>query len=280
MKQWFAIALAAILPVFFIGLPVRADDSPAEVSTADLELQVAALTTLDELDVTPDQIRLYQSMAAETAAQPSAGDTGEKPSSAYHEALLNLRDALASGDDDKIDDAQEKVDNLRDSLNIDPNLDYQTTDAAKTKARPALKTLSTSQIANYISLHADEIPDATDTILDALDQCKDGSESDFNSLRDEAASQVGLLAAGLDQTAADAVAQKVSDLLNKARQLPPRQFTNQRSQLDHEAHQITKSIDSFDAMHRWMYREMADLLSNPQISTALTLRAKSAAAQP
>jgi hypothetical protein len=56
-------------------------------------------------------------------------------------------------------------------------------------------------------------------------------------------------------------------------------LTNRRGSLDRQARQITQSIDSFDAMHRWMLREMADLLSNPQLKIALTLRSTQAGAQ-
>jgi hypothetical protein len=278
MIRWLIALLAATGCVFIVSGALRADDSPTTapaISTADLELQVAALTTLDELDVTPEQVKQLTAMAAETAATPATDALPARGSSEYHTALLALRDALAGGEDDKVDDAEEKVDDLRDSQNIEPSVEFDITDAAKAKAPGALKLMGTSQIANYISMHSDEVPDAMDTILDGLDKCKDGSDADFASMRDEAADQVGLLAAGLDKTAADAVGQKVTDLLNQARQMPQKKLDAGRPALERAAQKITRSIDSFTGLRHWMSREMADLLSNPQITQVLAAREKS-----
>jgi predicted ATP-grasp superfamily ATP-dependent carboligase len=112
--------------------------------------------------------------------------------------------------------------------------------------------------------------------MDAIDQCKDGSEDDFKSLRDEAAQQVALLAAGPEQQADSDTAKKVIDLLNKAYKM--KDPGRHRDELEEEARQITQSIDSFEAMRRWMLREMADMLSNPQFKKALALRTKAAVA--
>jgi hypothetical protein len=274
MARRFYAFLAAIVLGFAVCGALRAGDTTEPSGTADLELQVAALNTLDELDVTPEQLKQLSVMAAETAGTAAPDPGTAKGSAEYHTALQALRDALANGEDDKVDDAQEKVDDLRENQNIDPNIDYDITDAAKTKAAAALKLMGTDQIANYISMHSDEVPDAAGTILDALDKCKDASDADFASLRQEAADQVGLLAAGFDKTAADAIEQKVTTLLNRARQMPQKQFDAGRDELDRRAHQITKSVDSFKGLQYWMAREMADLLSNPQIQTVLADRIK------
>jgi len=277
MTRWLGLAALAAIPLLSLSVWTQTSwaqtgDLSADISGAALENQVAALTTLDELDVSGPQLKQLRTLAKDTGAAPSADDTQPKVSSEYHTALLALRDALVAGDDDKIDDAQDKVEDLRDSQNIDPDQDYDITDPARLKAKSVLKLLNSSQIANYIALHADEVPDATEVIEDALDQCKDATADDFASLRDEAADQVGMLSAGLDQTAAKVVEQKVTDLLNRARAMTQDQFDASRSQLDAGARQITRNIDSFEALHHWMLREMADLLSNPQTAGALDLR--------
>ena len=67
----------------------------------------------------------------------------------------------------------------------------------------------------------------------------------------------------------------MSDLLEKAYKM--KDPGTHREELEEQARDITKSIDSFDAMRRWMLREMADMLSNPQFKTAISLRTKAAA---
>jgi hypothetical protein len=276
MKSWCLLGIVVVLSLVLTPAKLRAEDSPTAPSTADLELQVAALTSIDDLDLTPRQMKDLHTMALDTASTALAVLSEGKKDPAYHDALLALRDALVSGNDDKIGDAEDKVDELREKLDLDPNVDeFPTTGAAKKKAEAALKMISTSQLANYISMHSEDVPDALDTIMDAIDQCKDGSRDDFDSLRQEAAQQVALLAAGPDQQANSDISKKVSDLLEKAYKM--KDPGKHREELEEQARDITKSIDSFDAMRRWMLREMADMLSNPQFKTAISLRTKAAA---
>jgi hypothetical protein len=274
MKSWWLAGMVAGLSLLFVGPAPRAEEPDNSISTPDLELLVNAMTTINDLDLTPQQVKMMQDLASDTAGKVDPDDS--KTDDNYRTALLSLRDALLSGDDDKIGDAEDKVDDLQDKLDIDPNgPDFDTTTAAKKKAGQVLKMLSTSQIANYISEHSDDVPDALDTIMDAIDQCKDGDAEDFKSLKQEAAEQVALLAHGPESTAESTIGKKVSSLLDKARKMSDP--SKQRDQLEQEAKEIVKSIDSFDAMRRWMLREMADVLSNPQVNKALELRAKSQA---
>jgi hypothetical protein len=263
MKNWLISAILAAISLTFGHTRAAAADPPAVTTTADLELQVAVLTTLNELDVTSDQLKQLHTLATDTAAEAQPNPAAEKTSAQYRSALRALRDALLA-DSDNADAAQEKVDDLRDSENIVPTIDYSLTDAAKTKARAAVKILSTSQIAGFVALHADEVPDATDTIEDALDQCKDGSDKDFEGLRSEAADQVATLAGGIETRPGQVASQRVIDLLNRARKLTAAELDDRRPEFDRAAQAITRGTDSFEALHRWMIRQIAILLSNPR----------------
>jgi uncharacterized protein YbaA (DUF1428 family) len=264
--------LPAFLLTATLMICLDARFAPAQTSppTNDLEFQVAALTTLDELDLTTEQLKSLQTLARDAAAKtplpPAEGNDQ------YRAALLALRDAFVAGDDEKIEPAQEKVEDLRDSRNIEPDLDIADTDQARAKAAAALKLLTSSQIAAYIAAYADDVPDAEQTISDALDQCKDGSDTVFAAMRDEASEQVGLLLAGMDQAKSKVAAQKVADLLDKARKMTAAALESHRAELDREAKRIVGGADSFDELHHWMLGEMADLLSNPRLATVLSAR--------
>jgi hypothetical protein len=263
-----AALFAALLPSSgAIGTDAKPSASPP---IAELEFQVAALATLNDLSLTSVQLQAFQKLSADTAAK--LPKITAKGNAAYHTALLALRDALVAGDDEKIAEKQDAVDDLRDKQNIDPQTDVDITQAAAGKAATALKLLSSSQIARYLAIHDADVPDATETILDALDQCHGISDADYAALRDEAADQVALLAAGQDS--AEGISAKVRDLLDRARKLDAEKFKAQRADFDAEAHQITQDVDSMDALRNWMEREMADLLSNPTISEALAARIK------
>ena len=277
MKIWSVLGMVVLLPLVLRTASLRADDTPT-LSTIDLELQVSALTSIDDLDLTAKQLKDLHAMSSDTAGTSTPVPSGGKKDPSYHTAALGpegcgwwvvmtTRSAMR----------KTKSTRFEKKLDIDPNgEEIATTGAAKKKADAFLKMLSTSQIANYISMHSDSIPDAFDTIMDAIDQCKEGNEDDFKSLRDEAAQQVALLAAGPEQQADSDVAKKVIELLNKAYKM--KDPGKHRDELEEQARQITQSIDSFEAMRRWMLREMADMLSNPQFRKALAMRTKAAAA--
>jgi hypothetical protein len=268
------LSLGLCSALLMIAAPVRAQaaDFPS-APTATLEWQIQGLSTLQDLDLTDEQLKSLATAAEQTAMDLAAAPAiASNPSPAYHSALLALRDALAAADDDKIGDAQDKVDDLREKLKIPPLPLLPPTDAANTKSRSILRLLSSGQIADYLAMHADDVPDAGDTLQDALDQCHDGSQADYAGLRDQAAAQVALLAAGADERATEVVTKRVCDLLDRARQMSPDEFESHRAEFDRAARAITRAIDSFEALHRWMLNQIAVLLSNPQLTQILDMR--------
>jgi len=224
------------------------------------------MSTISDLELTGEQIKALRTMADGAASDDAKVQTSQDPD--YQSALQAYCDAFQSGDDQKISDAQNRLEDIRDQQNIDPSIDIAITQQARQKAAAAVKLLSSSQIANYLSEHGDDVPDAADTIIDAIDQCRDATDADFESIRAEASSQAALLVAGLDPDAQRKVAGQVKDLLTKARQMSARAFKNREPNLDAQARKIA-TVDGFLALRHWMEREMAELLSNPQLASAL-----------
>jgi hypothetical protein len=275
MKRALGLSGAAVLvAVTFVGRSFCAP--PSETKLAHLEFRVEALSKLDDLAVTGEQLKALKALAVDTAGQASPEQLSVKGTAAYQTALQTLQDALIDGDDEKISDAQDAVDSMRDSDNIDPDIDIPITDAARAKAPEALKLMNSTQIASYLSEHSEDVPDAADTIEDAMDQCDD-AKTDYVQLRGDAADQVGLLVAGLDADAARLVAQKVDGLLDRVHAMSETEYKDHRREMDAQAREIVGSIDSFEQLRHWMQGEMADLLTNPEINTVLNLRIKSEA---
>lgn len=236
-----------------------------------LEREVAALTTISELELSEAQLRAIAPICKESAvhANPTSAAAG---SDRYRASLRALREALVQGDEEKTAEHQQKVDSLREAEKIEPDLDFPISDKAREKAPAVLATLSTSQIANYISAHAEDVPGAVETLTDALDQCRQQSDADFAALRTEAAEQTGLLLAGLDKSAAKPIEQKVTDLLDKARKLSDAEFKSQHDALTKEATQIAAGADPMEGLRHWMQGEIAGFLSNPATSEAIDAR--------
>jgi hypothetical protein len=244
----------------------------AELSTPDLECQVAALITVHDLDLDPDQLSQLQALSKKTAddAPPPASKVDGGPP--YRAALQALRDALVTNDDAKIAKAETAVNDLRQKLKIDPVGDLDMSDVARQKALPAIRVLRTSQLAQYISLHCDEIPDALDTIEEALEKCHSIAEADYPAFSDEAANQAAVLAGGIEGKQPNPRIDRVQHLLDSARAMSEDEFQTNLPKLDASAKKIVGGTDPITELRNWMMREMADLLSNPQLSDVLEMR--------
>ncbi|HEX4125325.1 MAG TPA: hypothetical protein VHY37_11410 [Tepidisphaeraceae bacterium] len=245
---------------------VAARTDAADVSTGgNVELQVAALNALHDLSLTPEQLRTLRGLVA-PVADPTASEPAAKGSDAYQAALKSLRDAIIAGDAQKAADAEQKVDQLRADEHLDVVTTVPITDSARQKSADALKLLTASQIAGYLGDRGDEVPDAAQTIDDAMDDSRGKSDADYAAIRDEAADQVALLMCGLDKTKeSDQVRQQVDDLLERAHQLTDAKYKKQHGELDTQARKLVGDLDAFAALRNWMQREMADLLSNPEL---------------
>jgi hypothetical protein len=57
-------------------------------------------------------------------------------------------------------------------------------------------------------------------------------------------------------------------LLNRCRHLTAQEYQTQKAALENEARRLAE-IDPITCLRHWMEGELADLLSNPQLQTAL-----------
>src|SRR5438874_1642834 len=109
--RWLVIALSMLCTS-----PSRGADDPAKGSPPslnDLSLEVTALQTLHEFRFTPAQLESLRKLAKETAAEATPRDDIQA-STDLRLTLHSLRDALIDGDDDRIEELQERLDELRD----------------------------------------------------------------------------------------------------------------------------------------------------------------------
>ena len=267
MRIFALPALVLAIVGFTASLPAA---GPAP--RGDLELEIAALTKLHDMELTSEQLRSFKKLAGQvTAGKPPAPG---KMTPAYRTALVALRAAFAQADEEKIADAQDKVDDIRDEQDIEPQTEMTISDSARKHAAEAMDLLSASQIANYLAEHSDDVPDALQTLLDAIDESRDMEEADYASLKTEACEQVAMLIAGLDPAAQEPIIKKVGQWLDRAKAMSDADVKNKRAQLEQAAKDIVGNPDPMAQLRHWMEREMADLLSNPELSTALATRAK------
>jgi hypothetical protein len=257
----------AIVSQLMVGA-VRAAPNP----NVKLEYQVEALETLQQFDLTPEQLRAIQKIVG--SVKPATMPNRAKISDDYRSALSDYRKALITGDEDKIADAEDKVAEIRDKDENATTPDIDATESARKAAPDLLAILKPSQIASYISEHADDVPDPLQTMIDALDEMQDKTGDDYTSVKSEAAEQVALLLSGTDPKAQEPIAKKVSDWVDSAHKLSADEVKSKRQSLESSAKEILGHPDPLQCLRHWLERDLADLLANPELPDALSSRLK------
>jgi hypothetical protein len=271
MRNGYLIALIAALTIAASGRLANAQaakDATNDVPltpTVKLELEVDALTSLSDLNLSADQLSALKDMASDTA-----GTLSEAPmpvTNEYFSALRDLRIALLGKNADRIDTAEGRVGGLgdRQEENSEPNIVQS--DAAKQKGPELVKSLSVKQVAEYISANADDIDDPTELLINAIHQCRGMNDDNFADLRDDTAQQIGTFAGAPGRN--PAVIRNVKALLTKAHKLQNSEYADQQTELEDEARKLVGSVDPIPCVRHWMENEMANLLANPELLQAI-----------
>src|SRR5262249_54637650 len=159
--------------------------------------EVTVLQVLHALDLTAEQLKAFGDLAEKTA-QKAPPRTQIKASDKYRKALLDLRAALRSADDDKIDAAIAHLDAVREKED-EPEFDeIEISDGARKHAPNLFKKLSARQLVFYLSGLGNEFPDPLEKLTSALAESRVRGGQKWRTIRDDVAYQVGWLIAGLD----------------------------------------------------------------------------------
>jgi hypothetical protein len=247
----------AVLPLFVVSLSLAVGANDAREDLNALNLEVAALQQLHQLDLTPAQLEALAKLAKDAA--PKTGERKPaKVSDKYRRTLLQYR---------------EELEDLRDSEA--PTLDdaIDTTDEARKRAPQALKLLGARQTAAYLGLYGDDLPDPVEVLLAALEKSHGTDEKEWKELRDATAEDVGWLLAGQDAEQVRKVGDKVTALLDRAHGLKNVEYQAQKADLEKAARELA-DVDPTVVLRHVMQRDLAELLSNPQLTTAIEGRLK------
>jgi hypothetical protein len=233
----------------------------------NLLLRAQAATTIYDLDLREDQLHALQKLATNTAGKPDGQPPRLGPK--LRPLVAELCTALAKADDDKVSDLEDKVDEMKDQANIDEPY-VPATEAAKAKAADVSKLLTAAQVANFISMNSDDIAGPSETLIDAMDDARGGSDSDFDDVKSDTADEVVMLARGNEKDAK--LADSVGTFLTKVRKMSDADYKAKRAELEGEAHKLVGTIDPFVSLRHWCESEFADLLSNPELPGAIRAR--------
>jgi hypothetical protein len=265
-------AVSGFLALAMLPLPGRCAGAEGKEDAAQLCLQVAALQLLHQLDASPAQMEALAKLAKDTA---KARARKPKASDKVRQALAELRDALIQGDDDKISDLTDRVDELRsaDATDLDDAID--TTAAARKAAPEALRLFSARQVHAYLGNYdEDDLPDPLERMTNAMKDGRALTAADWKTLCKEVVDEVGWQIGGLDDDATRKVAAKVAALLERSRKLTDDDFKAKQADLEKAAREILGEVGPTDVLQHLAQRDLAELLSNPQLPAALEARLK------
>jgi hypothetical protein len=247
----------------FLCLLIFTPQTHGAGANVKLEYQIAALETLQQLDLSTNQIVELQKLVATVKPVSEPGRVKMTPE--YEKAMSAYRKALLAGDDDKIADADDKLSDIRDKDPDSPEAEIDATESARKAAPQMLALLHPSQIAGYMSEHADDVPDPVQTLLDAVDEMAK-SPNDSASIKSEAAEQVAMLLVGLDPSQQAPIIKKVNDWFD--------QLKSKRDTAEASAREIVGKPDPMQCLRHWLERDLADLLANPELPELLKQKLK------
>jgi hypothetical protein len=239
-----------------------------------LNLQVTALQTLYDLELTAPQLAELSNLAKGTGGpKPAAREV--KASDELRKALTGLRDALLKGDDDQINDCRTKYDDLLDKDSPDFDEVVAVTDAARKQAPRFLALLTARQAATFLSTQ--DVAGPRERLIDGFEDIRGLSDDEKAAQRDEIAEQVGWLIAGLDAAKAKQVAAQAAKLLDQVASLKDADFKKQRPDLEKRARDLVGGVSNLMVLKNDLDYRLAELMSNPFFETAVRARLKKGA---
>jgi hypothetical protein len=272
MRAFHFVALWAACG-FLGALAPRAEGKGVEGDVNVLSMEVVALQTLHQLQATPAQLGELKRLAATTAEKVGPRRQVEV-SDKFHKTLLQLRDALVAGKEERIDELNRAIDELREKEKPDLDDSAEISDAARREAPALLRRFSARQAAGFLADYAADFPDPVEMLTGAFDEVRKLSRREWGGLRDDVAEQVGWLVAGTDGDAEEKVREQAAALITRARQLKNDEFKKQRPELEKAARELAQKVGPTDVHRHFLEHALAELLSNPRLAAAAEARLK------
>jgi hypothetical protein len=266
---WAACGLLGVLT----ACAPRAEGKGVEGDVNVLSMEVVALQALHQLQATPAQLEELKRLAATTAEKVGPRRQVEV-SDKFHKALAQLRDALVAGKEERIDELNRAIDELREKEKPDLDDSSEVSDDARREAPALLRRFSARQVAGFLADYAADFPDPVEMLTGAFDEVRKLSRREWGGLRDDVAEQVGWLVSGLDGDAEERARDKAAALITRARQLKDAEFKKQRPELEKAARELAAKVGPTDVHRHFMEHALAELLSNPRLGAAVEARLK------
>ncbi|HEV3143146.1 MAG TPA: hypothetical protein VGZ47_04600 [Gemmataceae bacterium] len=266
------LCLAGALPAQDTKKDEKKESMP--LSLTAMRLEVEALNSFYTLKATPEQMKEIQKLAKQTS-QPGRNYKDPMVSDNYKQVLEDLHAALVlATDEDQIDNLYDQYDQLNQSDKPKFDDDFEISEAARKAVPKILRQFKSGQVAGLLSYKVDELVDPQDRLFAAFEEVRKASNEEWQSVRDDAARDVGYLTAGLDGPKDKRICEKAASLLDKARKLNDEEFKTQRAELEKQAKSLIGDLGPMDVLRHAVEYDLGRLLSNPRLAEALKQRLK------
>jgi hypothetical protein len=249
-------------------------DEPKKEDLADVHAEVTVLQVFHAFDLTAAQVKAFGELAEKTS-QKTPVRKEWKVSDKYRKAMLELRSALRTGDDEKIGAATAHLDAARKDEE-EPEFDeVEITKEARKRAPELFGKLNSRQVVFYLSGLGDTFPDPLEKMTEAMAQSRKLEGKEWRQLRDDVAYQAAWLITGMvDADKEEKMRDKVSDLLDKARDLNEKDYDKEKEKLEASARELVGKLSSTDIIRHYVERVLAETLSNHRLAAAVEGRQK------
>jgi hypothetical protein len=255
-----------------------ADSTATAVQPSDLALRNQALNVLDGLQLSDNQLDVvhgaldHLSLAGEPIDADVINTTIDKNADCVA-AINRLYTDSAAGDEEQASSDLDQVYRLEDKyeVNFDPTV--VVSDDARVQAKVIFDALTPRQIAQYLAVRGQVVPDPSQILISALDQCRHLSDADFDEYARCLGERLSVLVNGLDAPPANGVSRQVKALLREARPLSDEDFASQKDDLQSRAGSAV-ACDPIELIQHAIEWDLANFMANPQAKAMTDMRAR------
>jgi hypothetical protein len=263
---FFSLTVALVVGLAPSTVFAQKKAAQAQDDARMLSLEVVALQTLHRLDPTTPQLEGLLRLNKGSASTPAASGT-QKVTPAFVKTLKALRNALAAEDEDSIDELKEKLHEIMDKDKIVLDDRVPLSDAARRGAPLVIRSLTPGQVLAYVQILDEDDVDPLDMLEAALDRGKSADAAAWKAIRDSATAEAAWLLAGSDEMRSRPVAKLLAAILDQQRSAQKAKVAG--PDLEKQLQQLTAQVDPLQLVRHAMERELAELLSNPCLPSAI-----------
>jgi tetratricopeptide (TPR) repeat protein len=273
------IVLAVALAADTGGLAgtARADDKVIAAPPADvnaLSMEVAVLRTLFLLKAAPHHLEKIRTQFKDGVMKPRKREAADA-SPEYKKTLTDLRAALIAGDEDRVNELSDQLEEL--AKDDEPDVDdaVEISEEARKLAPKLLTAFDANLVVGYLASYGKDFPVPYRMMVKAMrldGKGKKPTAEQWKEVRANVANDVAWSVAGLDLKEQAKVRDEALKLLDRAYGLNSDDLAKQQAELKAAIHKITGKAAPLDVIKHVLEQDLAEMISNPRLLPAVEAR--------